>query len=504
MKKRSLLSGFLAIFIAGLFLWIGCKTGTEGGEEEGPPAPPPPTTKLNIHGEPVFNYCYIEVNETDPRVVMGYELEDGTPFFDAVVIFASNIKDQDCAALTAAGLNDSGCTRTGIHIHHNYNIETYFANVEKYIRPIQARGIKVLMGLLGGGGGYTYGTMGEWPFEASAPVTGSVNIGLQHSSYSTTAGKNPPASWQDAEGNPKYPYDAAVRSALIDQIIDDIVQYGLDGCDFDDEWGFAGPGEYEMIYAAGNTTGWGRSVWDSVLESSHASWNYFRNNFNRDPVQFNPDNPSGSPAFTNQQNTDNLALAKTIAGRQSAEFYIEMREKLNQKSLQTGKEYITTVYEYNYNQILPEEISYKGNTVKLRDYVNFFGYASYGGSRADSYTSGTPRSMWSFNAHDLGHGGNTVRPNWATVATQAVTHAAGDYGVGLFYGLYSRNRYSTEPYSDPGGNQNPPNNREGKPSYFGAAGRMPEEYLSRFSQEVFGQDVRYVGQDYPQDFLQRM
>jgi hypothetical protein len=319
-------------------------------------------------------------------------------------------------------------------------------------------------------------------------------------------GKNPPASWQDAEGKPKYPYDAAARSALIDQIIGDIVQYGLDGCDFDDEWAFSGPGEYEMIYAA-SPTNWGRSVWCADHGASHATWNYFRNNFNRDPAQFDSQDPGNSPKFTNQQNTDNYDTARKIAGRQSAEFYIEMREKLNQRSLLTGKEYITTVYEYNYNQNLPEEILYKGNTVTLRDYVNFFGYASYGGSRADSYTPGTPRSMWSYNAHDLGHGGNSVRPAWTgspNVGTQATAHAAGDYGVGLFYGLYSRNRYSTEPYSDPGGNQNPPNNREGKPSYFGAAGRMPEEYLSRFSQAVFGQDVRYVGQDYPQDFLQRM
>jgi hypothetical protein len=137
--------------------------------------------------------------------------------------------------------------------------------------------------------------------------------------------------------------------------------------------------------------------------------------------------------------------------------------------------------------------------VKVRDYVDYFAYPMYGSWRASAYTPNTPYGQYSPMAVDMGHGGSAVRPNFATSETQATNHLNGDYGVMFFYGLYSRNRYgATGTYTDTGGNS-----YDTKPTYFGAAGRTPEEYMSQISNAVYGQNVTYVGDDYPQDWTRR-
>ncbi len=81
--------------------------------------------------------CYVEVNGADLRNVGIYELKNsGKKFFDMCVIFAANIK----------------CNSEGrVFLHINENITHILDNADVYIKPLQDQGIKVLMGLLGGG-----------------------------------------------------------------------------------------------------------------------------------------------------------------------------------------------------------------------------------------------------------------------------------------------------------------------------------------------------------------
>ena len=53
--------------------------------------------KLNMHSvsrsgsKKIRNICYFEANDCNPLNAIEYILEDGQPFFDAVVLFAGNI-----------------------------------------------------------------------------------------------------------------------------------------------------------------------------------------------------------------------------------------------------------------------------------------------------------------------------------------------------------------------------------------------------------------------------
>ena len=61
--------------------------------------------------------------------------ESGKPFFDVVSIFAANINVD----------SESG----RVHIHCNDQVSFLLKNADKFIRPLQAKGIKVNMSILG-------------------------------------------------------------------------------------------------------------------------------------------------------------------------------------------------------------------------------------------------------------------------------------------------------------------------------------------------------------------
>ncbi len=76
---------------------------------------------------------YIEVNDVNPRNAGAYSIES-EPFFDIAIIFAANVHadaDGDPA------------------LHFNDNVTQIMSDVDKYIKPLQAKGIKVLLGVLG-------------------------------------------------------------------------------------------------------------------------------------------------------------------------------------------------------------------------------------------------------------------------------------------------------------------------------------------------------------------
>lgn len=75
---------------------------------------------------------YLEVNDVDPRIAGTY-LVGTEPFFDVVIIFAANVHADDDGDPT---------------LFFNDNVSHIVRNVDKYIRPLQTKGIKVLLGIL--------------------------------------------------------------------------------------------------------------------------------------------------------------------------------------------------------------------------------------------------------------------------------------------------------------------------------------------------------------------
>lgn len=77
---------------------------------------------------------YVEVNDVNPLNAGEYLLPDGKPFFTHVILFASNIR---------------GDANGNVHNYNNPNNAAILANPTKYIKPLQDKGIKVIMGNLG-------------------------------------------------------------------------------------------------------------------------------------------------------------------------------------------------------------------------------------------------------------------------------------------------------------------------------------------------------------------
>lgn len=120
--------------------------------------------------------CYIEVNDNNILNVGSYTLKNsGKPFFDIATIFASNI-------------NYDAANKRPV-LYFNPNVQHILTNKDKYIKPLQDKGIKVVLSVLGNHQGIGF-----------ANLT-SANI---------------------------VDFAAQCKKAVDD--------YGLDGIDFDDEW----------------------------------------------------------------------------------------------------------------------------------------------------------------------------------------------------------------------------------------------------------------------------
>jgi hypothetical protein len=121
--------------------------------------------------------CYIEVGNASANLlnVGAYALEDGTPFFDIAVLFAANIKYEEA---------------TGeVSLVYNESVGHILRNRDTYIKPLQDKGIKVILGVVG-----------NWDMAGVANLQG--------------------------EALRNYAMQCKIA----------IDTYGLDGIDFDDEW----------------------------------------------------------------------------------------------------------------------------------------------------------------------------------------------------------------------------------------------------------------------------
>lgn len=83
----------------------------------------------------VKNVVYLEVNDVNPLNVLEYRLTDGSPFFDAVILFAANV--------------NYNATDDVVYLHNNPNVQALLDESDVYIQPLRKAGIKVYLGLLG-------------------------------------------------------------------------------------------------------------------------------------------------------------------------------------------------------------------------------------------------------------------------------------------------------------------------------------------------------------------
>lgn len=176
-RKSKFLRGAVLTSASLLLLFAACKKDAA--------SPPGSASTLSSVGGPVTNaigtagpkgVCYVEVNSNDIRNVGKYTLTNGSQLFDIGIIFAANI-------------NYNTTTHTA-QLFYNTQVTNVLTNKATYIQPLQAKGIKVLLSILGNHQG-----------------AGFCNFTSQ-----------------------------AAAQAFAQQLSNAVTTYGLDGIDFDDEY----------------------------------------------------------------------------------------------------------------------------------------------------------------------------------------------------------------------------------------------------------------------------
>lgn len=141
---------------------------------------------------PTLMTGYVEVNNYSVGNVAKYELAGGGNVFDIGLIFAANINYDGQRA----------------YLYNNPQVQAQLDAADVHIRPAQAKGIKILLSVLGN---------------------------------------------HQGAGFANFP-DRASAEAFADQLAAAVTRYGLDGIDFDDEWsnyganGTGQPNDFSFVY----------------------------------------------------------------------------------------------------------------------------------------------------------------------------------------------------------------------------------------------------------------
>ncbi|MCX5206379.1 endo-beta-N-acetylglucosaminidase family protein [Streptomyces sp. NBC_00237] len=136
-----------------------------------------PSTAPAMAKKGPISVAYVEVNSNSMLNVGKYTLAGGGGnVFDVAVIFAANI--------------NYDTTKKSAYLHFNENVKRVLDNAQTQIRPLQAKGIKVVLSVLGN---------------------------------------------HEGAGFANFPSQTAA-SAFAKQLSDTVTTYGLDGIDFDDEY----------------------------------------------------------------------------------------------------------------------------------------------------------------------------------------------------------------------------------------------------------------------------
>ncbi|WP_316845937.1 endo-beta-N-acetylglucosaminidase H [Pedobacter psychrodurus] len=178
MTTTKLLTCKNAALIVALFFTVaisGCKKKDITQDETlTGPAKKASTAAIGVPGPK--GVCYVEVNSFDIRNVGKYKLSSGEQLFDIAIIFAANINYNTSTQKAVLGFNP--------------NVTNVLNNRTTYIKPLQDKGIKVLLSILGNHQG-----AGFCNFTSQASAT-----------------------------------------AFAQQLANAVTTYGLDGIDFDDEY----------------------------------------------------------------------------------------------------------------------------------------------------------------------------------------------------------------------------------------------------------------------------
>jgi hypothetical protein len=383
--------------------------------------------------EKVKTIVYVEVNDHNPLNAGSYILEDGTYLFDYVTLFAANIRNRTPC--------DDGCTETGIHVHFNPNVRKILQNRNKYIKPLQDKGIKVLLGLLGDHDGIGFGTM------------------------------------TDEE-----------RATFIADLKKDVEENGLDGVDFDDEWGSKEDWE-----------GWSNNY---VTVSPNSVWTY-------------PTSSWGYPTEVTVYRNPNMGI---VAGngvltappdadmnrmwRESGESYYKT-VKAAREALGTDK--IVTLYEYNTGRWLTPSGADNGAATRdsLASLINFALQPWYN-RYIEQSANGLSNSIYSPFGMDLsGHAYSAQNgaPNPPIVSSTGDSRANGtiyDYATRFKKAADEGNPYNILYFYA----IEPATNLLKNASTDTTASVTREEYLSMMTEVVFGQKTLLTkeGGDYRKDW----
>lgn len=176
MKKKTLLLNLATVAVAGMLLQACSKDSKNNGIDINPQSGVGAAAVGSPKNGPV-SVCYVEVNNNNLLNVGSYTLKSGKQqLFDIAAIFASNI-------------NYDPATKKAV-LFHNENVTKVLNGKNTYIKPLQDKGIKVLLTILGNHQG-----------------TGFANF----------------TSRADAK-------------AFAQQLSNAVTTYNLDGIDFDDEY----------------------------------------------------------------------------------------------------------------------------------------------------------------------------------------------------------------------------------------------------------------------------
>ena len=143
---------------------------------------------------------YLEVNDCNPLNLLEYNLADGTPFFDAVILFAANINYDT--------KNDV------VYLHNNPNVQALLDESEVYLQPLRNKGIKVYLGLLGNHDAAGLAQLSDWGAREWAQEVAEacrvykldgVNLDDEYSGYPDT--DNPWFTYHSAAAGARLAYE---------------------------------------------------------------------------------------------------------------------------------------------------------------------------------------------------------------------------------------------------------------------------------------------------------
>jgi hypothetical protein len=139
MKVRGTIQRWTAIFVVALatIIQVGCqkdKLSEIGNLKVGKIEKLGANSGIQFSKNPI-SVMYVEVNSNDIREVGKYKLADGHQLFDLAIIFAANI--------------NYNTSTSKAYLHFNTQVTNVLTNRNTYIKPLQDRGIKVTLSILG-------------------------------------------------------------------------------------------------------------------------------------------------------------------------------------------------------------------------------------------------------------------------------------------------------------------------------------------------------------------